>query len=479
MDRRVLFSLAFVCLFTILMSAGCEEQTAKETGMEKTAAVAKRHSNIILVLTSDQRWDTLGCAGNSIIQTPNIDKLAQSGTRFSNAFVTTSMGASSRAGILTGQWSSQHGIIDNQTPLSQEAMEQTYPVLLRKAGFRTGFVGKYGIGTESDLPVNQYDFWRGFADNGRYENKDSGDKYKHLTKIIQDEAVEFLQSCTKDQPFCLSISFKAPQAQENEPRQYIYDPIYKDLYQDVSLPLPETTQREYFENLPEFLQESENRRQWYRRFLTPDMTQESIKNYYRLITGVDDAVGKIREQLLQLNLEDNTVIIFTSDSGCFLGEYGLAEKWFPYEVSIRVPLIILDPKAAETMQGSTIEQMALNVDIASTILQLAGLTPPTQMQGKSLLALIQGNQTSWRTDFFYENMYEHRLIPRTVALRNERYKYIRYIDYEYEELYDLTKDPGEAVNIATEDQKILNVMSKRCNELANEAKVIQYQITEP
>lgn len=479
MDRRELFSLAAVCFLTVLLSTGCDSEIARETVTEKNEPVSKRQSNVIFLLTDDQRWDTLGCAGNSIIQTPNIDQMAQTGARFTNAFVTTSMDASSRASILTGQWTRQHGIIDLETPLSEDALDLTYPVLLRKAGFKTGFVGKYGIGTQSDLPADKYDFWRGFSANVQYNNKDNEGNYIHLTKIIQDQAIEFLQGCTADQPFCLSVSFKAPQAQENGSQQYVYDPVYKDLYSDAAIPLAETTQRDYFETLPEFLHESENRRQWYRRFLTQQMTQDSIKNYYRLITGVDEAVGKIREQLKQLNLDDNTVIIFTSDNGCFLSEYGLAEKWFPQEVSIRVPLIIYDPKATEAQRGTTIEQMALNVDIAPTILELAGQKPPLQIQGKSLLSLMEGNQTHWRTDFFYENLYEHRLIPRTEALRNEHYKYLRYIDYEYEELYDLISDPNETTNIAQDNQRMFEALRKRCDELAEEAKVIQYQITEP
>ncbi len=479
MDRREFLSLAAVCLYTMLLSVGCDSEIAKEAGTIQTDTAPKRHSNIVVVITDDQRWDSLGCAGNSIIRTPNIDEMAQTGIRFTNAFVTTSMDASSRASILTGQWARQHGIIDNETTLSQEAMELTYPLLLRKAGYRTGFVGKYGLGTQSNLPADKFDYWGGYAANAQYDNRDSNGKYIHLTKIIEEKAIEFLQGCTKDQPFCLSVSFKAPQAQEDEPRQYVYDPVYKDLYNDVTIPMAETTQRDYFETLPEFLQESENRRQWYRRFLTRPMSQESIKSYYRLVTGIDDAVGKIREQLQQLNLQDNTVIVFTSDSGCYLGEYGLSEKWFPHEVSIRVPLIIFDPKAAEAQRGTKIKQLALNVDLAPTILELAGQKPPLQMQGKSLLSLSEGNQTTWRTDFFYENLYEHRLIPRTEAVRNEQYKYIRYVDYEYEELYDLTNDPNETTNIADQNQRMLNALSKRCDELAEEAKVIQYQITEP
>ncbi|MHC4751998.1 MAG: sulfatase family protein [Planctomycetota bacterium] len=465
-NRREFLSLAAGGSVAAVMSlASCDSELAGR------GAAAKKQPNVIFLLTDDQRADTMGCAGNPIIKTPNMDDMANNGVRFTNAFVTTSICASSRASIFTGQWTCRHGVNDFKTPFSQAALAQTYPMLLHRARYRTGFIGKYGVG-KKNLPVDEYDYWKGFPGQGKYENKDEDGNYKHLSQIMGEQAIEFLQGCSQEQPFCLSVSFKAPHCQDGDPRQFIYDPAYKDLYKDVTIPTPETAARDYFEELPEFLQTSEARRRWTLRFLTREKFRESVKSYYRLITGVDVVIGKIRAQLTQLGLSDNTVIILTGDNGFYLGEYGLAGKWFPHEVSIRVPLVIFDPRAGQKRRGVTVEQTALNVDIAPTILELAGLKVPQQMQGQSLVPLLKGKRPKWRTEFFYEHLFEHAAIPRTEALRTQRWKYARYIDYNYEELYDLKNDPAETINLVDDEKygKTLTSLRERCNELAQKAE---------
>jgi len=435
-------------------------------------AAAARRPNIIFLLTDDQRADAVGCAGNPIIHTPNVDDMAKNGVLFKNAFVTTSICASSRASIFAGQWTRRHKINDFGTHFSEAALAQTYPMLLREAGYRVGFIGKYGVGPKRDLPVDECDYWRGFSGQGRYEHKDKDGNYKHLTQIMGEQAIEFLHGCSKDKPFCLSVSFKAPHVQDGDPRQFIYDRAYKNLYEDVTIPTPKTAEPRYFEALPEFLQTSEARRRWQIRFSTPAKFQESVKSYYRLVTGVDVVIGKIRDELKRLNFDDNTIIMFTGDNGFYLGEYGLAGKWFPHEESIRVPLVVFDPTAPRKLRGVTLEQMALNVDIAPTILELAGLAVPQQMQGRSLVPLLTGQKCKWRTDFFYEHLFKHRTIARTEALRTQQWKYARYIDFDYEELYDLKNDPQETVNLAKDERyrQTLKSLRKRCNELLEEAK---------
>jgi len=446
--------------------AGCNSQLSG-----RSAAAAKR-PNIIFLLTDDQRADAMGCAGNPIIHTPNIDGMAKNGVLFKNAFVTTSICASSRASIFAGQWTRRHGIIDFGTHFSEAALAQTYPMLLRKAGYRLGFIGKYGVGPKRDLPVDEYDYWRGFPGQGRYEHKDKDGNYKHLTQIMGEQSIEFLRGCSKDKPFCLSVSFKAPHVQDGDPRQFIYDRAYKNLYKDVTIPSPKTAERRYFEALPEFLQTSEARRRWQIRFSTPAKFQESVKSYYRLITGVDVVIGRIRDELKRLNFDDNTIIMFTGDNGFYLGEYGLAGKWFPHEESIHVPLVVFDPRASRSRRGVSCEQMALNVDIAPTILEMAGVKVPEQMQGRSLLPLLKGRKPKWRTEFFYEHPFKHKTIARTEALRTQRWKYARYIDFDYEELYDLKNDPQETVNLAKDERyrQTLTSLRRRCNELAEKAK---------
>ncbi len=467
LNRREFLSLAAGGSAAAAMAlTGCDKELAERR------AAARRQPNIIFLLTDDHRADAMGCAGNPIIQTPNMDVLAAIGIRFTNAFVTTSICASSRASIFTGQWTRRHGIIDFGTHFSEEALAQTYPMLLSQAGYRIGFIGKYGVGPKRDLPIDKYDYWKGFPGQGRYENKDEDGNYKHLTQIMGEQAIEFLQGCSEEQPFCLSVSFKAPHVQDSDPRQFLYDRAYSELYSDVIIPTPETAHPRYFDALPEFLRASEARRRWKIRFPNPEKFQESVKGYYRLITGVDVVIGKIRDQLKQLNFNDNTVIMLIGDNGFYLGEYGLAGKWFPHELSIRVPLLVYDPRADSKRRGVTLDQMALNVDIAPTILDLAHLRAPRQMQGRSLLPLLKGRKPRWRTDFFYEHPFKHKTIARTEALRTQRWKYARYIDFDYEELYDLENDPTETINLAKDEkyQKTLTSLRKRCNDLAKKAK---------
>jgi len=467
LNRRDFLSLAAGgSLAAAISLAGCDQN------LSERRAAAQKQPNIIFLLTDDHRADAMGCAGNTIIQTPNMDDLAANGIRFTNAFVTTSICASSRASIFSGQWTSRHGIIDFRTHFSEEALARTYPMLLRQAGYRIGFIGKYGVGPKRDLPIDKYDYWKGFPGQGRYEHKDENGNYKHLTQIMGEQAIEFLRGCSQEQPFCLSISFKAPHVQDSDPRQFIYDRAYSDLYKDIAIPTPETANPRYFEALPEFLRNSEARRRWNIRFPNNEKFQESVRSYYRLITGVDVVIGKIRDRLKQLNLDDNTVIILTGDNGFYLGEYGLAGKWFPHELSIRVPLIVYDPRAAGKHRGLVLDQMALNVDIAPTILELAGLPVPQQMQGQSLVPLLKGKDPVWRYEFFYEHPFEHKTIAKSEALRTVRYKYARYTDYDYEELYDLDNNPAETINLAKDDKykDVLTFLRKRCNELAEKTK---------
>jgi arylsulfatase A-like enzyme len=465
LNRRQFLSLAAGGAAAMPL-VGCQSEFLR------LGAAAKR-PNIVFLLTDDHRWDAIGCAGNPNIYTPNIDNMAKNGVKFTNAFVTTSICACSRASIFSGQWVSRHGIKDFATSFSPEALAQTYPMLLRQAGYRTGFVGKYGVGKGPDMPAEKFDAWYGCAGQcDPYERKDKDGNYKHLTQLMGEQAIEFLRGCSKDQPFCLSVSFKAPHVQDADPRQFVYDRAHANLYKDAAMPVPETADPKYFKALPEFLQNSEARRRWQIRFATPEKYQESVRSYYRLITGVDFVIGGIRQELNRLNFDDNTVIIFTGDNGFYLGEHGLAGKWFPHEESIRVPLIVYDPRAPKKRRGVTVEQFALNVDIAPTILEFGGVPVPRQMQGRSLVPLLKGQKPKWRSEFFYEHPFEHKTIAKSEALRTQRYKYARYIDFGYEELYDLKNDHHEIVNLAKDEkyQQLLESLRNRCDELAEEAK---------
>jgi len=435
-----------------------------------------RRPNIVFLLTDDLRYDALGCMGNSIIRTPNIDALARDGVLFRNAYVTTPICCSSRASILTGQYVRRHAINDFSTNFTDEQLNQTYPLIMRESGYFTGFVGKYGIGnTEETMPADRYDAWYGFPGQNKYEHTDDDGNYRHLTSILSDQSVDFIETCPDDRPFCLSVSFKAPHVQDGDPRQFIPDPAYDGLYIDDEIPEPKTATRGHFEALPDFLQESEARVRWKLRFATPEMYQRSVKNYYRLMTGVDDTVGRIMTALRMRGFSDNTVVIFTSDNGFYLGEHGLAGKWFGHEESVRVPMIIHDPRLPKDLRGRTREEAALNIDIAPTILSLAGVPVPGVMQGRDLSPVVNGESPVWRSDFLFEHHFDqHPLIAKSEGVAGGRYKYIVYYEREpvYEELYDLMQDPGEERNVARESnyRPILERMRIRLAELKREAE---------
>ncbi len=415
------------------------------------AAGESRRPNLLFILTDDHRFDALGCTGNPIVQTPQIDRLAREGVRFTNAFVTTSICCTSRASIFTGQYARRHGINDFGTPFTPAQIAQIYPVLLHKAGYRTGFVGKFGVGDKGKLPAEEFDFFKGFPGQGKYWPK-ANDGGMHLTDLMTDQSLEFIARCKADQPFCLSISYKAPHAQDPDPRQYLFAPRYKDLYKDVTIPLPPTATDADFQAQPDFLRTSEARKRWEIRFATPQSYQEMIKGYYRLITQVDDSVGQIMTALRKAGLDENTVVIFMGDNGYYFGEHGLADKWFGHEESIRIPLIIRDPRASPGIAGTTRSEMALNIDIAPTLLSLASVSAPKSMQGQDLTPLVRGEHPAWRQEFFYEHHFKHAGIPTSDGVRTARYAYWRYlnVDHDAEWLFDLEQDPTETRNLVAE-----------------------------
>jgi arylsulfatase A-like enzyme len=410
-----------------------------------------------------------------------MDALAGDGVRFTNAFVTTSICCSSRASFFAGQYSCRHGINDFVTHFSEAAWQDTYPAQLKNAGYRLGFVGKYGVGRKRDFPTGTFDYWRGIAGQPVYEQKDADGNYKHLTQIMGEQSIEFLRGCSNEEPFCLSVSFKAPHVQDGDPRQFIYDPAYKDLYEHDRIPEPKTRSKSHFDALPAFLSDDTTtaRVRWQIRFPSADKYQESVKGYYRLITGVDVVIGKVRAELERLGLADNTVIVLMGDNGFFLAEHGFAGKWYGYEESIRVPLLVYDPRLPESCRGQVRREIALNVDVAPTILSLAGVPVPAAMQGRDLTLLTKGQRPPWRSDFFYEHLFIHRsrqtganLIPQSEGVVSLRYKYLRYLEQDpaYEQLFDLEADPFEERNLAADEQyrDLLNTMRARWRQLRAE-----------
>lgn len=425
-----------------------------------TEAPAKKRPNLLVVVTDDQRWDSLGCVGDARLRTPNLDALAADGVRFDNAFVTTAICAASRASILTGQYEGTHGFTFGTPPLADAHVAISYPTLLKDAGYRTGFVGKFGITTAKGAPARMFDVFEPIGGPPAGKLGPDG-ALRHRCDHTADRALAFLDGCSEDQPWCLSVSFHEPHAADGDPRQYVWPSAFDQLYEDVVFAPPATMDPAFFQALPEFLRTSESRVRFGWRFDEPAKYQRMVRGYHRLIAAVDANVGRLRDALRQRGMADDTVIVFTSDNGYFLGERGFADKWYAYEPSIRVPLLVVDPRAPRSRRGARCAAMALNVDLAPTLLALAGLVASPAQQGASLLPLLAGEQPAgWRRSFFYEHRFVHARIPRSEGLRTERFTYLRWIDRApvVEELYDhvadfdqtrdLAGDPGLAATLA-------------------------------
>jgi arylsulfatase A-like enzyme len=426
---------------------------------------------LVFVLADDLRWDALGCTGNRIVQTPNLDRLAADGVLFRNAFVTTSICAVSRASIFSGQYARRHGINDFATPFAPEKWAQTYPALLRQAGYRTGFIGKFGVGNNKAVAAmtKHFDYWRGLPGQAGPFFDPQDPTHTHATARFGEQALEFLRGCEPGKPFCLSVSFSAPHARDGQPREFPPDPRDESLYADATIPVPKTADEKFFRLLPDFAQTSEGRKRWQPRFATPEMYQKTVRDYYRLITGVDREVGRLVAALRDRKLADNTLIVFSSDNGFFLGERGMADKWLMYEESIRVPLLVYDPRLPAKRRGRQVEPMVLNIDLAPTLLDYAGVPVPAGVQGRSLRPLAQGERPAWRTDWYYEHHTFPDRIPPSEGVRTTRWKYLRWVGVEpaIEELYDLEKDPREEHNLVgrPEHAQFLDALRQRWGRL--------------
>lgn len=436
----------------------------------------RQRPNFIFILTDDQRYDSLGCMGNKLICTPNIDRLAKEGVVFTNHFVTTPICSVSRASIFLGQHLRRHKIGDFATPFSREQWERSYSALLRGAGYRTGFIGKFGVGNAKSIAEREddFDYWRGLPGQGGEWFIDPKDpKGRHATARFGDEALEFIEDCSNAVPFCLSISFNAPHARDGKSREFRPDPRDEELYEQEAMPVPGTATEEQFHKLPEFVRKSEARKRWEKRFATEEMFQGTMKDYYRLVTGIDREVGRIMERLAERGLDKNTVTIFTSDNGWFAGERGLADKWFIYEESIRVPLIVYDPRRAAEERGRVMSAMTLNIDFAPTMLAMGGVKVPDGMQGRSLEPLLEGRTVvDWRKSFYFEHQYGPEIIPPSEGVRTEEWAYVKWLapNPESEELYDLRRDPLQENNVAQSAAGMLRELREETSRLRNEAE---------
>jgi arylsulfatase A-like enzyme len=283
--------------------------------------------------------------------------------------------------------------------------------------------------------------------------------------------MEFIQKAPADKPFCLSLSFSAPHGHDNSVDQYYWQEKFSSLYSHIQIPEPLLGDDAYFNRLPKEVKEGFNRVRWKWRFDTPEKYQQMVKGYYRMITEIDDEIGLIRHQLKEKGIDDNTIIIVMGDNGYFLGDRQLADKWLMYDMSIRIPLIVYDPRATTS---SAVDDMVLNIDITKTMLDMAGINVPANYQGESLVSMLGNSDTHLkRNSILIEHLWDLPDIPSSEGIRTSQWKYFRYrlIDAP-EELYDLKNDPLETINLATKPRykRMLSALRKQCEE-----KISRYQ----
>jgi arylsulfatase A-like enzyme len=434
---------------------------------------AASQPNIIFFLSDDHRWDRMGCAGHSILKTPTLDSLAAGGVRFTNMFVTTSICAASRASILTGLYERSHRFTFGTPPIAAKLTGESYPALLRKAGYRTGFIGKFGVKIERGEREKMFDFFVGIG-RAPYLKKQKDGSLRHESELCGDQAIRFIESNPEDKPFCLSVSFNASHAEDGDKRPGIghfpWPKAVDGLYEDVEIPDPLYSAPEIFEAHPEFMKKSMNRQRFFWRWDKPEKFRTNLRAYYRMISGIDGVIARVRGKLAEKKLDTNTVIIFSGDNGYYEGQRGFAGKWSHYEESLRVPLIIYDPRAEKSLRGKVAAPMVLNIDIPATILGYAGIDVPAGYQGRSLVPLAAGRAPGkWRSDTFAEHLMNHSAIPKWEGVRGARYVYARYFEQKpvYEYLHDLEKDPSQLKNLVSDPgyAAVLKKLRSRCDEL--------------
>ena len=436
--------------------------------------------NVIFILADDYRHDDFSFMEPSRATTPNLDKLAAKGIVFNNAYVTTSICAVSRASILTGMYARRHGIYGFRKNIPDDLWEVTYPKMFKKNGFRTGFIGKYGVNIwvpadQRNHPVEDFDYWFVPGPGQKRFLKDEKGRDVHYTRMLQMKTVEFLNDF-KDEPFCLSISFLAAHGSLDP------NPIYADMFLDETVPVPENYGDEYFNRLPEVFHRGDifGRDNSIEKLTKYDEMQAFHRERKNRIYGLDMAVGRIIHELEALGLEDNTVIIFSGDNGYYTGEHGLNGKWWMHEESVRVPMIAYDPRLPDNMEGRQTDEIVLNIDIGPTLMDYVGITPDEKVQGRSFKRLVDGEKVpGWRTEFYYEQHFDlsttnsKLYIPAVEGVINQRYKYSNYFnDQGNEELYDWREDPYEKNNLADEPeyQQVLEMMKEKYEKMKEELK---------
>lgn len=449
------------------------------------SAGTRTRPNIIFMMTDDHAQSALSAYGNTILNTPNMDRLGREGIRFNHAFVTNSLCAPSRASFLTGLYSHSHGVTTNgeepgwDQQQGLRVAEPTWPKLLRAAGYQSAVVGKWHI---KSAPSG-FDHWAVLPGQGAYFDPDfvvNGGNVRfrgHTDDVIADQALAWLKHRASDKPFCLLCQFKAPHSPwEPAPR-------FAEEFANVTIPIPPA-----FAELPRTVPDAVRKTQmsvaemnFRNRGVAADLPdserkhanlQALVKNYYRVLRGVDENIGRVLDFLDEAKLAADTLVIYTSDNGFFLGELGLFDKRLMYEPSIRVPMLLRWPAAVQPGQVDD-EHMVLNVDVAPTVLDAAGVDIPASMHGRSCKPLLDGDEVRWRDAFLYE-FYEYpavHCVRKHRGVRTRRWKLIHFWEQPEEvALYDLENDPHELVNLAgrREHAQRIRALRQRLQELRRE-----------
>ena len=425
-----------------------------------TQTKAKEKPNFIFILTDDHRYDLLGSTGNEIIKTPHLDQLAEDGILFKNAHVTSAICTPSRVSIFLSQYERKHAVNFNSgTSVSDEAWKESYPVVLKNNGYYTGYIGKNhapigkrgyesgvmessfsywyaGHGHLSFYPKDRHEIFSGAQQNTQIEIMDEGVSDFFSNEYKLEGAKHFLNQRPKDKPFCLSIAFNLPHGASTSTMKMLEsDPeTYKSLYRDIDIPIPaEYTAKEDIKTPklpPEVLHVNDRQNIYDFVDNETDLKERMIRNM-QAVTGIDMLVGNLRSTLKQFNLDDNTILIFTSDHGIFWGEYGLGGKALCYEICTKVPMIIYNPMSSSNTKGVVNNELVQTIDIAPTMLEYAGINIPKSYQGKPLNNMIGGNNEPIRDYLFTENLWStHFGNPRCESVQNKEWKYIRYYKNE-------------------------------------------------
>jgi arylsulfatase A-like enzyme len=493
----------------------------------KAVETVQKRPNIVFIMSDDHAYQAISAFGHGLIQTPGIDRLAKEGVLFENSFVTNSICAPSRAVLLTGKHSHLNGVLDNLLPF--DGTQQTFPKLLQKAGYETAMVGKWHL---KSTPTG-FDYFNILKGQGEYYNpffireNDTVQIEGYVTDITTDIAIDWLKSRNGDKsPFCLLLHHKAPH------RNWMPNLKHLPLFDDEDLPVPDNYFDDYKTRSTAAVEQAmevarDMRDQWdlkvlpddpnvdnwtdrlyawhYGKLLTDEQKsvwdafynprneiytngtmseketaiwkyQRYIKDYLRCIASVDENVGRVLDVLDEMNLSENTLVVYTSDQGFYLGEHGWFDKRFMYEESFRMPLLIRMP--GMTDGGKIVTQLVQNLDFAPTFLDLAGVEIPEDMQGLSLLPLLKEEYPGDLRESLYYHYYEYpgaHSVKRHYGIRNDQYKLIHfYHDIDAWELYDLKSDPSEMNNLIEDPgyKELILSLKAELKELQ-----IQYQDT--